>query len=219
MTSSEAPEKKSYGQYCGLARAAELVGERWALLILRDLFVGPRRFSDLHRGLPKIPTNILTSRLKELEAAGIVRRVVRERPLVGVAYELTERGRDLEPAVVALARWGAQALGDPRPGEIVTEDSLVMALRTTFRPETAGDVEASYQLELGDITLHARVKGGVLEVGGGAIDQPDLVIEPGTVLRALLAGELDPATARREGLVKLRGRVRLFQRFIEMFRI
>ena len=69
--------------------------------------VGARRFSDLHRGLPKIPTNILTTRLKELETSGIVRRVVRERPLAGVVYELTERGRELEPAVIALARWGA----------------------------------------------------------------------------------------------------------------
>lgn len=214
-----AEEKRTYGQYCGLARAAELVGERWALLIIRDLLVGARRFSDLHRGLPKIPTNILTSRLKELEASGIVRRVVRERPQSGVAYELTERGRELEPAVIAFARWGAQALGEPRPGEIVTEDSLVMALRTTFRPDAAGDTEASYQIELGDITLHARVKGGAVEAGGGAIIEPDLVIEPGPHLRELLAGELDPATARREGLVALKGRVRLFPRFVEMFRI
>lgn len=214
-----AEEKRTYGQYCGLARAAELVGERWALLIIRDLLVGARRFSDLHRGLPKIPTNILTSRLKELEASGIVRRVVRERPQSGVAYELTERGRELEPAVIAFARWGAQALGEPRPGEIVTEDSLVMALRTTFRPDAAGDTEASYQIELGDITLHARVKGGAVEAGGGAIIEPDLVIEPGPHLRELLAGELDPATARREGLVALKGRLRLFPRFVEMFRI
>lgn len=219
MTPIEAPEKKSYGQYCGLARAAELVGERWALLIIRDLLVGARRFSDLHRGLPRIPTNILTSRLKELEAAGIVRRAVRELPRGGVAYELTERGRELEPAVIAFARWGAQALGEPRPGEIVTEDSLVMALRTTFRPEAAGDTDASFQLELGDIRLWARVNGGALQAGGGTIDDPDLIIEPGSALRALLARELDPATARREGQVVLRGRLRLFPRFIEMFRI
>ena len=215
---TEPTEKRSYGQYCGLARAAELVGERWALLIIRDLLVGARRFSDLARGLPKIPTNILTSRLKELEAAGIVRRVVRERPLAGVVYELTDRGRELEPAVIALSRWGAQALGDPRPGEIVTEDSLVMALRTTFRPEAA-DTDGSFQIELGAITLYARVSGGVLEAGSGAIENPDLVIAPGPHLRALLAGELDPAEARRDGKVALRGRVRLLSRFFEMFRI
>jgi DNA-binding HxlR family transcriptional regulator len=214
----ESSEKRSYGQYCGLARAAELVGERWALLIIRDLLVGARRFSDLNRGLPKIPTNILTSRLKELEAAGIVRRIVRERPLAGVAYELTERGRELEPAVIAFARWGAQALGEPRPGEIVTADSMVMALRTTFRPEAA-DTDASFQIELGEITLHARVSAGALEAGSGPIDDPDLVIAPGPHLRALLAGELDPAAARRDGKVALRGRLRLFPRFFEMFRI
>src|SRR5690242_10753819 len=97
--------KRGYGQYCGLARAIELVGERWALLIIRDLLVGPKRFSDLRRGIPRIPSNILTDRLKELEDAGLVQRRVLPRPASGVVYELTEYGSDLENAVVALSRW------------------------------------------------------------------------------------------------------------------
>src|SRR6516225_10062018 len=107
--------KRAYGQFCGFARAVEVVGERWAFLIVRDLLIGPRRFTDLHRGLPGIPTNVLTARLKELEEAGVVRRRVLPRPEGSVVYELTEYGRELEPTVVELGRWGAKTLGDARP--------------------------------------------------------------------------------------------------------
>ncbi|HEU5481442.1 MAG TPA: helix-turn-helix domain-containing protein, partial [Candidatus Tumulicola sp.] len=129
--------KRTYGQYCGFARALELVGERWALMIVRDLLVEPKRFSDLQRGLPGIPTNILTARLKELEQSDIVRRRLLPRPSGAVVYELTETGRGLEAPVHALGAWGAKLLGDPRSHEIVTPDSLVTALRTTFQPAAA----------------------------------------------------------------------------------
>src|SRR5258708_27570367 len=106
---------RSYGQFCGLARALELVGERWALLIVRDLLVGPRRFTDLRQGLPRIPTNVLSDRLKELEENGIVQRRVLPRPAASVVYELTPYGSQLEDAVMRLGLWGAQSLGEPRP--------------------------------------------------------------------------------------------------------
>src|SRR5438105_7395761 len=131
----EAVAARSYGQFCGLARALELVGERWALLIVRDLLVGPRRFTDLRQGLPRIPTNVLADRLKELEQAGIVRRRVLPRPAASVVYELTEYGSQLDEVVLRLGLWGAQSLGQPRPGEILTADSMVMAMRSTFVPE------------------------------------------------------------------------------------
>src|SRR4030088_1295484 len=110
---------RTYGQFCGVARALELVGERWALLIVRDLLVGPRRFTDLLQGLPRIPTHVLSDRLKELEHGGIVRRRVLPRPAASIVYELTEYGAELEEVVLQLGRWGANALGHPRPGEIV----------------------------------------------------------------------------------------------------
>src|ERR671936_950820 len=112
--------RRSYGQFCGLARAVEVVGERWALLIVRDLLVGPKRFTDLRRGLPRIPTNVLAERLRELEYAGVVRRRLLPRPAGSVVYELTPYGQELEEAVLPLGRWGARALGEPRPDEIVT---------------------------------------------------------------------------------------------------
>src|SRR5437867_2883487 len=135
--------KRAYGQYCGLAHALELVGERWALLIVRDLLVGPKRFTDLRRGLPRIPTNVLATRLKELEQSSVVRRRVLPRPAGSVVYELTRYGQGLEETVLALGRWGTQTLGDPRPGDILTVDALIIALRALFRPEAALGVQAS----------------------------------------------------------------------------
>ena len=149
---------RSYGQYCGVTTAVELIGERWALLIVRDLLVGPRRYTDLKQGLPRIPTNILSTRLKELQEGGVVRRV----PLLncGLVYELTPYGRSFEPVMLALGRWGFQAMGDPEEGDVVTPDSLTMALRTAFQPELATDGE--YELHVGDVALRASVRDGEL---------------------------------------------------------
>src|SRR5437764_13219872 len=102
---------RTYGQFCGLARALELVGERWALLIVRDLLVGPRRFTDLRHGLPRIPTNVLSERLKELEHAGIVRPRMLPRPAASVVYELTEYGSQLDEVLMRFVLAGQQSLG------------------------------------------------------------------------------------------------------------
>ena len=211
--------RRAYGQYCGLARAAELVGERWALLILRDLLVGPKRFTDLRRGLPRIPTNILADRLKQLEDNGVVRRRVLPRPAGSIVYELTEYGAELEDAVVQLGRWGARSLGEPRPDEIVTVDSLTMALRTTFRPEAAAGLRAAYELRLDPVVLHARVADGRLTVGEGPLPEADLVIETGPGLKALMAGEITPSEAIQQGQVRLTGDPALLERFVKVFRI
>ena len=210
---------RSYGQYCGLARALEIVGERWGLLLVRDLLVGPRRFSELRRGLPKIPTNVLSARLRQLEAAGVVRRRLLARPETGFEYELTAYGRDLEETVMVFGRWGARSLGEPRANEIVTCDSLVMALRSTFQPAAARAFRGSYELRLGDVTVHARVDRGRLEAAAGGLPDADLVIETGPILRSILARELTPAAALRSGLVRLTGDKRLFEKFPELFQI
>ena len=209
---------RSFGQYCGVSRALETVGERWALLVVRDLLVGPRRFSDLRRGLPRIPTNILSARLRELEDAGVVDRMLLPRPETGVAYALTALGRQLEPVVLALGRWGAGVLGDPRPGEVVTVDSLVIALRAAFRPERAAGIHLGFEVRFGALTLHARVDDGALVAAPGPLDAPDLVIEAGPSLRALLDGTLLPIAALRRGDVRLTGDRALLDRFVALFR-
>lgn len=210
---------RAYGQYCGFSRALEIVGERWAFLVVRDLFVAPKRFSDLQRGLPGIPSNVLTTRLKELEEAGVIQRAVQPRPAGGVAYELTEAGRGLERAVIELGRWGAKRLGEPRADEVVTEDSMVMALRTTFRPEAAEGVNARYELRLGEIVLHAIVKNGTAVVEKGPLENPDIVIEAGPGIRTVMAQEISPREALKSKIVRVSGDRKLFDAFARMFRI
>ena len=210
---------RTYGQFCGLAHALELVGERWALLIVRDLIPGPKRFTDLRNGLPRIPTNILSARLKELEGSGVIHRRVLPRPDGSVVYELTAYGKELEGAVMQLGLWGARSLGHPRPDDVVTTDSLIVALRTTFRPGEARGLRAVYELCVGDAVLHATVDGGDLDVAAGPADRPDLVIEAGPAIRALLAGEITPAAALADGSVQLTGDHQLLERFVEVFHI
>lgn len=211
--------KRSYGQFCGLAHALDIVGERWALLIVRDLLVSPRRFTDLHRGLPKIPTNILSARLKELEAHGVVRRRIMPRPDGSIVYELTEYGTDLEEVVMGLGRWGARTLGEQAPGDLTTVDSLIMAMRSSFQPKAARGFDVGFELRYGKIVLHARVEGGQLEAGPGPLADADLIIEGGQQVRALISREISPAEAIADGDVRLTGDPRLLDQFVEIFHI
>ncbi|WP_448721333.1 winged helix-turn-helix transcriptional regulator [Microbacterium natoriense] len=216
---------RSYGQYCGVTTAVELIGERWALLIVRDLLVGPRRYTDLKQGLPRIPTNILSTRLKELQEGGVVRRV----PLhnCGLVYELTDYGRALEPVILALGRWGFQTMGDPGEGDIVTPDSLTMALRTAFQADAAADAE--YEVHVGDVALRASVRDGrlsVARVGGaqrrdeGSEAEADAVIVAGPGIRRLISGELTPAEAlEQDVLAVVRGDVSVLDDFARTFHI
>jgi DNA-binding HxlR family transcriptional regulator/putative sterol carrier protein len=208
-----------YGSYCGIAYALELVGERWALLVVRDLILGPKRFTDLRRGLPRIPSNVLSARLKELEEADIVRRRLLPRPQTGVVYELTEFGRELEDTLLSLGRWGARTLAEPRPEDTVNADSMMLALRATFRPEAARGLRASYELRLGEIVFHARVDKSALQVGEGALADPDLTLETDLTLRRLMSGELSPRDAVKSGKVRIVGEIDLLERFVEIFRI
>ena len=210
---------RRYGQFCGVTRALEVVGERWALLIIRDLLVSPKRFTDLRQGLPRIPTNILSTRLKELEEAGVVRRRVLPRPSGAVVYELTEYGQELDEIVMALGRWGAQRLGEPGPDDIVTEDSMIIAMRSTFHPEAAVGRSDRYQLNLGPIVLHMDVDDGNLRVAAGEAQDRDIVIEAGPAIKALMAGEITPDEALADGSVKITGNPDLLKQFAATFSI
>ena len=208
---------REYGQYCGVTRALELVGERWALLIVRDLLVGPRRYGELAEGLPRIPSNILAARLKELQAAGIIRRAPRSRIVI---YELTPYGRELEPVVLALGAWGFKAMGDPREEQVVTPDSMTMALRTAFRPQVAATLPVTaYGARIGPAELLVRVEGATLDVRRG--DGPvDLAFAAGPGIRRLISGELDPERAIATGVVEvLRGSGELLDRFASTFHL
>jgi DNA-binding HxlR family transcriptional regulator len=219
---------RSYGQYCGVTTAAELVSERWALLIIRDLLVGPRRYTDLKQGLPKIPTNILSARLKELQESGVIRRIPLAR--CGLVYELTEYGRELEPIVLALGRWGFRSMGEPEDDEIVTADSLTIALRTAFKPELASG-SLDFQIQVGAVEVRAQVSDGELTVVqiappappvGGSLPsgEPELRFATGPGIRHLIAGTLTPARAVEQDVVTIaNGNLKLLERFTELFHI
>lgn len=206
---------KTYGQYCGVARALELVGERWALLIIRDLLVGPKRYTDLRTGLPKIPTNVLATRLKELEQAGLVVRRVQPRPSGAIVYELTEYGADLDEVVLALGRWGARSLGELRPGEIITAEVLVMALRSTFHPSKA---KAKYELHFGDLVIHAIVDADDLTVDVGPLEGA-VILEAFAPIAPLLTGAIDGAEALKTKLMTTSGTAKDVDHFAATFPI
>lgn len=208
---------REYGQYDGVTRAVELIGERWALLIVRDLLVGPRRYGELAAGLARIPSNVLAARLKELQDAGIIRRAPRSRVIV---YELTPYGRELEPVVLALGAWGFKAMGDPREEQVLTPDALTVALRTAFRPRVASTLPTTaYGARLGEAELLIRVDGTRLRVSRdeGAVD---LAFAAGPHIRRLLSGELAPDRAIATGAIEvLRGRGNLLGRFASTFHL
>jgi len=200
---------RDYGQYDGVTRALELVGERWGLLIVRDLLVGPRRYGELAAGLPRIPTNILATRLKELQDAGIIRRAPRSRIIV---YELTAYGRELEPVVLGLSTWGFKALDEPREEQILTPAGMTIALRTAFRPDAAAALPpTSYAAGFEGAGLTIGVTGADLTVerGGGPAD---ISFSTGPDIRAMLCGDMS-------GVRVLHGDERLLDRFAQTFRL
>ncbi|WP_018157611.1 winged helix-turn-helix transcriptional regulator [Demetria terragena] len=177
---------RSYGQFCGLARAAELVGERWTLLILRDLSVGPARFSELKSGLTGIAATMLTARLRDLEEAGLISK---QETRVATTYELSESGRTVLPALAALSLWGASTMAAPRSGEVVTDRSLAAMLATT---RTSARVSPFVvELRAPGAAAHAKVTRTGVEARPGRAENPGIIVS-GQGLRALLA---DPSQA------------------------
>lgn len=151
---------RTYRDLCGIARALDVVGERWALLVVRELMFGPKRFADLHRGLPGMSQNVLTQRLRELEESGVLARRRALPPTTGLVYELTDHGRALEPVLLALGRWGSPLHPGPDSATELSPDALMVALRTTFDPTAAAGLDATVQLRLpGDaflLTVHGQ---------------------------------------------------------------
>jgi DNA-binding HxlR family transcriptional regulator len=208
---------RTYGERCGVARALDLVGERWALLVVRELLLGPKRFTDLRAGLPEVGPDVLSARLRELERAGVVRRRTLPPPAASRVYELTERGRELEPVVLALGRWGSRAPfppGDPKLGV----DSAVLALKTLFDPAAADGLRATYELRLGEQPFCVRVADGGLEVARGGAEDPDAVIatDPGTLSAVLWHGR-GLAEAQRAGDLRTEGSRAAVTRFLRLF--
>ncbi|MBJ8344220.1 helix-turn-helix domain-containing protein [Antrihabitans sp. YC2-6] len=211
---------REYGQFCGLARAAEVLGQRWTILIVRDLLVGPRRYSDLLAGLPGIPTNVLASRLKELEEDGLVVREARAGSDRSVVYRVTARAEELRTALDALGRWGAAGMREPREGEFVTDASLVGSLRVAGQGRTPPRRrQVTYEVRVGPAVVNATVARGEITVAPGPGSAPDLVISGGPGFRDVLAGVLDADAAVATGAVELSGDESLFADFQATFSV
>src|SRR5262245_26454426 len=198
---------RTYGDPCGIARALDVIGERWALLIVRELLLGPKRFTDLRAALGASP-NVLTQRLADLETAAVVQR----RSAGGALYELTDWGRELHPILLQLGRWGARALH--RPAGELGVDALLLALQSTFVPDSASDLRASYELRLGEERFAVDVTPNGIDIGRGSPRQPDAIIETdAATLRAIVFGDRKLAGAP----VELRGDIRLARAFFRLF--
>jgi DNA-binding HxlR family transcriptional regulator len=211
------PARRRYGQGCGTAHALDLVGDRWALLVVRELVLGPKRFTDLRDGLAGIGPNVLSQRLKELEEVGVISRRTLPPPAASTVYELTEWGSELEDILVRLGRWGARSPEMPRGAETQPE-WLMLGMRAIYDPDTEPPPTA-YELRFGDEVFWARVDDGSLSVGRGEATDPDAVLtaDVNTVAR-LMFGDLKPAAALKSGLVKLEGRRAAFDGFPALFR-
>ncbi len=183
--------KRSYRQNCPLARAIDVVGERWTLLLVRDLLVGPRRFRDLVRSLKGIGTNLLASRLKDLEAAGLIERRGEQ------GYALTRSGEALEPAVLALVRWGLVHGPGNQPGDYHEDEWDLVAIKALFQPQRAGDLSVSVQFKSHAMLGWVRIDAGAVSIGPGQNENPDLVIE-GTIAE-LFTGDAAAASLLKVG--------------------
>lgn len=183
---------KRYDQYCPVCHALGLVGERWSLLIVRELLRGPKRYTDLVEGLPGIGTNILAARLRELEHGGILRKRKLPPPAASTVYELTEYGAELEEPLYALARWGARSLGPPGPKDEFYEGWGLNAFAALLDPEQARGLNATYVLRVDDEPYTVRFAEGRLDVEIGAPENADLNAElTRKTFYRLASGDLD----------------------------
>lgn len=203
---------RSYNQFCALARTLDVLGERWTLLLIRELLLGPRRFTDLLSGLPGIAPNLLSDRLRALETHGVISRATLPPPAGARVYELTERGRRLQPALLELARWGMDPIQPPRAHEHRQPGWYAIALQAAFRPDLARDLEESYAFVVDDVAFHLEVADRRAHARYGTPPAPAFV------LRTSLANFLAIATGTRPPRrSELHGSAGAFRRFARLF--
>ena len=207
------PTTRTYGDRCGIARALDVVGERWALLVVRELLLGPQRFSDLRRALPRASSNMVADRLRELDGHGVVGRRTLPPPAGSTAYELTPWGRELEPVVLALGGWGIRA--PQPPGQpTLSATSVLLFLRGGAQVDPAAP-PAAYRFELGETMWTVRISGGAVEVEPGEPAAPDATLHTDPLtLNDVLADppSLDAAVA--DGRAEVGGDVRALRRLL-----
>jgi len=205
---------RSYDDGCGIAHALDLVGERWALLVVRELLLGPKRFTDLRAGLPGVSANILSQRLRELEADGVIERRTLPPPAGSAVYELTPRGRELEPVVLALGRWGVRSPTLPREAPIGV-DSVMLSLDSQLAHT---EPPATYGLQLGGYRFCVTLRDGRIAIERGDGEDPDAVLAAAPrALDQLVSGDRSLADLVASGEVTVTGDAKAAARFATYF--
>ena len=210
--------RRSYGQLCPIAHALDLVGERWTLLVVRELILGPKRFTDLQDSLPGIGTNILSARLKQLEQIGVLQRRRLAPPAASWVYELTERGDELADIVLRLGRWGIHSPTFADLDAPARTEWTILSLKARYNPDAASDAPTRIELHLGADTYNLQHSDQQLSIERGTATNADLVLtlEPAT-LTALLRGQLRPPDTRTNGVTILTGTTAAYERFLRLF--
>lgn len=209
--------KRRYDDACGTAHALDLIGERWALLVMRELMLGPKRFTDLRADLPGISANVLTQRLEGLEAAGLLLRRKLPPPASTQVYELTPWGYEAEPIVQSLGRWAARSPAHD-PTLPISATSIMLSFRTMFDSAQAGDFRATIEFRLGAEGFLARIEAGRFESGRGEAAGADAIFTgTPTGLAAAVYGGQPFETLEAAGMLKVEGDRAVAQRFTELF--
>jgi DNA-binding HxlR family transcriptional regulator len=189
------PTHRAYFDGCPTSHALDLIGDRWVLLIVRELLLGGKRFTDLLRGLPRISRNVLSVRLDDLEAAGVLQRRTMPPPSAAAVYELTERGLELETVLQAIGRWGVNSPFLPLSDSLGV-DTFVLGLRGTFDRTVAGDTNSRYELRVGADSFDIHIAHGTISIRRGAADGPAVALNVDVSAMASVArGDSPLATA------------------------
>jgi len=203
---------RSYQQYCALARGLDVIGDRWTLLIVRELLIGEARYSDLLKGLPGIATNLLATRLTELEGTGLVRREVVPPPAAATVFRLTSRGAALRPVIYELGRWAAPLMTPPGPGEHMRARWIALPIEMYLRDRTPKARPVAVQIDGGDEPIVIETKDGQVRARTGTVPRPHVCITgPPALVLALLLGKVSLTDAKTRG-IKFKGNVKVLER-------
>lgn len=209
--------KRTYEDGCATAHALDLIGERWALLVVRELILGPKRFTDLRAGLPAISPNVLTQRLLELEEAGILQRRKLPPPAAAWVYELSEWGLELERVIMALGRWAVRS-PTLMQGHPLSVDALILSFRTMFSSDAADGFDATLEIRIGEDRFRAVVADGEMELTRNTARNPGAIIEADVnTLAAVVYGGRKFAEAVRSGDLRVEGDKAIAKQFLTLF--
>jgi DNA-binding HxlR family transcriptional regulator len=209
--------ERTYGQGCAIAHALDVVGERWALLVVRDLLLGPKRFTDLLNALPGLSPGVLTQRLRELTDAGVLGRRRLSAPAASWVYELTPWGNQLAPIVTSLAQWASHSPAMPYDAPMGS-DSLMLSLGALFDPAAAADLETTIAIHLGDEPFQIRIAHGELTISRGDTHSPDATLHTDQrTLLLLLRTHMGLDELETKGTLRITGNAEIVERFRRLF--